>query len=409
MFGWMKKFKASYENPATPLSNPGRWLVDWAGNGTFSGVNISETNAIRSTAVYACVSIIAQSISTLPLMIYRRDGDAREVATDNPVYAILHDRPNTFMTSVVFRELLATHVLLTGNAYAVIGRNGGNQAVDLVPVDPRSVTIERKNGRFIYKIQLNEGGTETVDQSDVLHIKGVSFDGIKGVSPITAVAKQAIGLGLATEEHGARMFSNAAKPGGVLETDKQLSNEGFKRLKESFAAQYSGLENVGKTPLLEEGVKFKSVTINAQDAQYLETRRFQVAEIARVFRVPPHMIGEQEKNTSWGSGIEQQSIGFVTYTLRSWLTKFEQEYNAKLLTPAKGRSEYYAEHNVDGLLRGDSKTRAETLKSYVQGGIITPNEARAKLGFPPKEGGDSLVIQKNMSPLEQLEALSDAA
>lgn len=400
-----KKAKNSIENPETPLSNPAQWLLDMFGGGpTYAGVQVTETTAIRSTAVYACVSLIAQSVASLPLLVYERRDSGRRVATEHDYFALLHDQPNAAMTATVFRELLMTHLLLSGNAYAAIWRDKANRAVELLPVHPHSVRVERVKGRLRYRITLQEGGEEVLDQGDMLHIPGLGFDGLKGLSPISAVAKQAVGLALATEEHGARFFKNAAQPSGVLLHPGKISPEAAERLKRSFAEAHSGLSNTGKAILLEEGMKWEQVTMSAQDAQYLETRRFQVAEIARVFRVPLHMIQETEKSTSWGTGIEQQSIGFVMYTLRPWLVRLEQEINRKLFVGSRRLNRYYAEHNVSGLLRGDAKARKEYYAGAITNAWMTPNEVRRLENLPPIKGGDKLFIQSNMVPVDQLAA-----
>ena len=391
---------ASPENPSTSLSSPAQWLIDWFGGGpTDSGVVVSEQTAMKTSAVYACVTLIAKTIGSLPLKVYRRkpNGEAVEVP-DSVSYYLLHDEPNPAMTSCVWREFLTASILLGGNAYAAIGRNQANQVIDLFPIPHTAVTPERVNGRNRYIVKIDGGGTETLDQSDMLHIPGLAFDGLKGISVITWAARQAVGLSLATESHGSRLFSNGAKLGVVLRHPKTLSKDAQARLKQQFEAQHAGLPNAYKTLVLEEGIDVSNITMTSEDAQFLETRRFQVEDVARFFGVPPHMIGHTDKQTSWGTGVEQTTLGFLIFTIIPWLTRFEQEFNRKLFP----RSPFYAQFKHQGLMRGDSKARAEYYASGHQNGWLTTNEIRKSEDLPPVPGGDTLFVQTNLAPMEQL-------
>ncbi len=404
LFSWLKPKNASPENPSTPLSNPAEWLVEWFGGGpTASGVTVSEETAIRCGAVYACVSLLAQSIASLPLHVYKRTDDGRTKAREHQLFGLLHDQPNLNMTSAVCRELLMTHVLLSGNAYAVIGRNRAGRAVDLLPIFPHAVTVERKDGRLLYRVSLEDGGQEIFDQSDMIHVPGMMFNGVTGLSPISAF-RQAIGLALATEQYGAELFKNGARPGGVLEHPEALGKDARDNLRQSWQETYGGLSNAHKVAILEEGMTFKPLAMNSNDAQFLETRKFQVEEIARIFRVPLHLIAHVEKSTSWGSGIEQQSIGFVIYTLRPWLTKIEQELNRKLF---ERDADHYVEHDVNGLLRGDTKSQSEMYASAIQNAWMTPNEVRRTQNLPALPGGDGLLIQTNITPITQMGSVQE--
>lgn len=390
---------ASPENPSTSLSSPAEWLVNFFGGGpALTGRNISPESAMRTSAVYGCVSLIAQTIASLPLKVYRNmpSGEAIE-QPDNPVYYLLHDEPNSMMTSAVFRELLVTNVLLGGNAYAAIGRTQGNRPFDLIPLLYQSVEAHRISARLKYKVYLSDGSSEIIDQSDMVHVPGLGFDGVSGMSVISHAAKESVGLALAAEEHGARVFSNGASLKVVASHPKNLSEPAQKRLKAQFDEQYSGLSNVARTLVLEEGMSVSNVSMSQQDAQYLETRQFQVEDIARFFRVPPHLIGHTTKQSSWGTGVEQMLLGFLTFTIVPWLVRFEQELNRKLFP----RSPFYVQFKTQGLMRGDSTARSAYYASGHQNGWLSINEIRKMEDMPPTPGGDRHFVQVNLVPIDQ--------
>lgn len=396
---WQRFSNASPENPSTSLSHPAAWLLDYLGVSTDSGITITEHTAMRASAVYGCVTLIAKTVASLPLKVYRRkpNGDAVEVPDSVPYY-LLHDEPNPAMTSCVWREYLTANILLGGNAYAVIGRDQANRVVDLFPVPWRMVTPARKNGRNSYTVDLGDGTKEVYDQADMLHVPGLGFDGLKGMSVVTYAARQAVGLALATESHGSRLFSNGARLGVVLKHPKSLSKDAQTRLATQFDQQHAGLPNAFKTMVLEEGLDVSNVSMTSEDAQFLDTRRFQVEDIARFFGVPPHMIGHTDKQTSWGTGVEQNTLGFLIFTIIPWLTRFEQEFNRKLFP----RSPFYAQFKHQGLMRGDSKARADYYASGHQNGWLTTNEIRKAEDLPPVPGGDTLFVQTNLAPMKQL-------
>lgn len=397
---WQRIKNASPENPSTTLANPATWLVESFGGATDAGVSVTSQTAMRASAVYACVTLIAKTIASLPLKVYRRkpNGDAVEVAETVPYY-LLHDEPNPAMTSCVWREYLTANILLGGNAYAVIGRDQANRVVDLFPIPWHAVTPARqKSGRNTYMVDLGDGTKEVFDQSDMLHIPGLGFDGLKGMSVISYGARQAVGLALATEAHGSRLFSNGARLGVVLKHPKSLSKDAQTRLGQQFDQQHSGLPNAFKTLVLEEGLDVSNVTMTSEDAQFLDTRRFQVEDVARFFGVPPHMIGHTDKQTSWGTGVEQNTLGFLIFTIIPWLTRFEQEFNRKLFP----RSPFYAQFKHQGLMRGDSKARADYYASGHQNGWLTTNEIRKSEDLPPVPGGDTLFVQVNLAPMQQV-------
>lgn len=397
---WQRIHNASPENPSTTLSNPASWLLESFGISTDAGINVNERTAMRASAVYSCVTLLAKLIASLPLKVYRRkvNGDSIEVPDTIPYY-LLHDEPNPAMTSSVWREYLMANILLGGNAYVAIGRDQANRVVDLFPVPWRAVTpLREKSGRNSYQVDLGDGTKESFDQSDMLHIPGLGFDGLKGMSVISYGARQAVGLALATEAHGSHLFGNGARLGVVLKHPKTLSGDAQTRLKQQFQQQHAGLSNAFKTMVLEEGLDVSNITMTSEDAQFLDTRRFQVEDIARFFGVPPHMIGHTDKQTSWGTGVEQQFLGFLITTLTFWITRFEQEFNRKLFP----RSPFYAEFKHQGLMRGDSKARADYYASGHQNGWLTINEIRKFEGLPPMPGGDTLFVQTNLAPMKQL-------
>lgn len=372
---------------------------------TTSGKTVNERTAMQSAAVYACVRILAEAIAGLPLHVYRyrMDGGKERIA-QHPLYSLLHNEPNPEMTSFVFRETLMSHLLLWGNAYAQIVRNGRGQAVALYPLLPNKMEVSRAaNGELVYtyrrdadESRLNpSGGTVTLRRDEVLHIPGLGFDGLVGYSPV-AMAKNAIGLSLATEEYGATFFANGANPGGVLEHPGVVKDPD--KLRESWHAQFSGA-NSHKVAVLEEGLKFHQMSIPPEEAQFLETRKFQINEIARIFRVPPHMVGDLEKSSF--SNIEQQSLEFVKYTLDPWVVRWEQSLQSSLILPSE-KSTIFIKFNVDGLLRGDYQSRMNGYAVGRQNGWMSANDIRELEDMnriPAEEGGDLYLVNGNMTKL----------
>lgn len=373
---------------------------------TSSGKTVNERTAMQTTAVYACVRILAEAIAGLPLHVYRyRMDGGKERIPQHPLYYLLHNEPNPEMTSFVFRETLMSHLLLWGNAYAQIVRNGRGQAVALYPLLPSKMDVGRAtNGELVYTYYrdydengLNpKGGYITLRKDDVLHIPGLGFDGLIGYSPI-AMAKNAIGMSLATEEYGAAFFANGANPGGVLEHPGVIKD--IQRVKESWNSAYQGSANAHRVAVLEEGMKFQAIGIPPEQAQFLETRKFQINEIARIFRVPPHMVGDLEKSSF--SNIEQQSLEFVKYTLDPWVVRWEQSLQQSLILPSE-KSSLFIKFNVDGLLRGDYQSRMNGYATGRQNGWMSANDIRELEDMnriPAEEGGDLYLVNGNMTKL----------
>jgi HK97 family phage portal protein len=364
---------------------------------TSSGKTVNERTAMQTTAVYACVRILAETIASLPLHTYKYTKDGKEKATEHQLYYLLHDEPNPEMTSFVFRETLMSHLLLWGNAYAQIIRDGRGQVVALYPLLPDKMRADRSTPGELYYEYHSDKGVYILSKDDVLHIPGLGFDGLIGYSPI-AMAKNAIGMAIATEEYGASFFANGANPGGVLEHPGVVKDP--KKIRDSWNQVYQGSSNAHRIAVLEEGMKFQQIGIPPEQAQFLETRKFQINEIARLFRIPPHMVGDLEKSSF--SNIEQQSLEFVKYTLDPWVIRWEMAMQKSLLLPSEKRN-HFIKFNVDGLLRGDYQSRMTGYSIGRQNGWLSSNDIRELENMnpiPEELGGDLYLINGNMTKLE---------
>lgn len=373
---------------------------------TTSGKNVNEMTALQTTAVYACVRILAEAIASLPIRVYKHTDEGKEQDVNHQLYYLLHDEPNPDMTSFVFRETLMSHLLIWGNAYAQIIRDGRGQVLALYPLLPDRVSVKRDDkGELYYVYQRSEEdnpnfkdkGNIILKKSEVLHVPGLGFDGLIGYSPI-AMAKNAVGMTLATEEYGASFFANGANPGGVLEHPGILKDPS--KVRESWNQVYQGTNNSHKVAVLEEGMSYKTIGIPPNEAQFLETRKFQINEIARLYRIPPHMVGDLEKSSF--SNIEQQSLEFVKYTLDPWVVRFEQAFQKALLLPDEKKT-YFIKFNVDGLLRGDYQSRMNGYAIGRQNGWLSTNDIRRLEDMNPlskEEGGDLYLVNGNMTKLE---------
>ena len=377
--------------------------------GSAAGKPVNPRTAVQMTAVYACVRVIAETVASLPLHVFKFTDRGSEKAFTHPLYRILHDEPNHEMTSFILRETMLSHLLLWGNAYCQILRNGRGQIIGLYPLLPEKMSVDRDaRGSLTYDYTARDGGMVRLQPEDVLHIPGLGFDGIMGYSPI-ALEKNAIGLGIAAEEYGSRFFSNGATPSGVLTHPNTVKNPAS--LRESWNAAYGGSTNSGKVAILEEGMKFEKVSIPNNEAQFLESRKFQVAEICRIYRVPPHLVGDLEHATF--SNIEHQSISFAMHTIRPWLVRIEQAMNKSLFTekeksrgPDPGRGPdsgfFYVRFNIDGLMRGSYKERMEGYAIGRQNGWLSADDIRELENMnplPDGAGGGAYMVNGNMVPI----------
>jgi HK97 family phage portal protein len=363
-----------------------------------SGVSVTEEQALALTAVWACVQLIAGTLGSLPLLVYKRlPNGGKERMPQNPLYRLLHDQPNPEMTSTTFRETLQAHVLLWGNGFAEITTNGAGRPAALWPIEPWRVTAFRDGRALRYRVN-NQNATDTILRPEqILHVPGLSGDGVWGYSVIRK-AREAVGLGLATEKFGATFFGQGATFGGVLTHPARLSDPARDNLTKSINNRHQGVDRAHNFIILEEGIKYDRLGIPPEDAQFLETRKFQRAEIASLFGVPPHMIGDVERSTSWGTGIEAQSIGFVTYNLRRWLVRWEQELTRKLIASLE-MNQQMIEFLVDGLLRGDTTTRYAAYNIGRNGGWFNADDIRELENMNPLPDGQGklYLVPSNMT------------
>ena len=380
---------------------------------TTSGKPVNERTAMQTTAVYACVRILAEAVASLPLHVYEyQDDGCKKLVHDHPLYYLLHDEPNPEMTSFVFRETLMSHLLIWGNAYAQIIRDGAGRVLGLYPLLPDKMDVQRDDRGNIYYVysrnsdenpMFKEYGDIRLKAEDVLHIPGLGFDGLIGYSPI-AMAKNAVGMTLACEEYGASFFANGANPGGVLEHPGVLKDPS--KVRESWNSVYRGVNNAHKIAVLEEGMKYQQIGIPPEEAQFLETRKFQINEIARLYRIPPHMVGDLDKSSF--SNIEQQSLEFVKYTLDPWVIRWEQSLQRSLLLPGE-KGKYFIKLNVDGLLRGDYQSRMNGYAVGRQNGWFSANDIREMENMnpiPDEQGGNLYLINGAMTKLEDAGAFA---
>jgi len=365
-----------------------------------TGITISNSTALTCVAYWSCVRLLSETLASLPLITYRRLTRGKERAYDHPLYILLHDEPNSEMDSFSFLETLMSHLVMTGNAYAYIDWEDYTTVKALWPMRPDKVTVSRNSKNKIeYQYQLDTNRI-VIPSYSVWHIPGLGYDGLIGYSPLT-MARESIGLALATEKMGAKLFSNGLSIGGVLEHPGQMSPDAQKRLRASIETDYQGLDKAHRLLVLEEGMKYNKNSIPPNDAQFLETRKFQRSEIAAFFHVPPHMIGDLEKATF--SNIEQQSLEFVVYTMRPWLVRWERSIKRSLLLPTE-KEEYFVEFLIDGLLRGDSAARSQYYREMYYLGAMSPNDIREKENMNPisDPAGDEYFTQQNMIALSQI-------
>lgn len=360
---------------------------------TYSGRRVSPQLAMQLTAVFSCVRVLAESVGMLPCSLYEQLETGNRRAVRERLNRLLSVNPNNYMTPQEFWELLIACLCLRGNFYAYKVKALG-EVVELLPLDPSSVT-PKLNSKWEpeYQVTFPDGRHGTLTQDDIWHVRIFTLDGLTGLSPI-AYAKQAVGLGLATEEHGSRLFGNGAVTSGVLQTDQYLKDDAWERLKTDFENRHQGLANAHKPMILEMGLKWQQISMTSEDAQFLETRKFQLEEICRIFRVPLHMIQNTDRATF--NNIENLGIGFINYSLVPYLTRIEQRINAGLVKPSK-QGVFYAKFNAGALLRGDMKSRFDAYATGINWGIYSPNECRELEELNPREGGDIWLTPMNMT------------
>jgi HK97 family phage portal protein len=386
--------KISASNTIDGFGTREQWAEFFGVPKASSGISVTVESAKRSAAVYACTRLIAGAVALLPIPVYERTADGSRKKADHPLWWLLNESPYPTLTACSFWEWMLSSMLMRGDGFAQIIRDRNGNPSSLMPLPRECVHVVEKDGRLVYFVSDGESVYGLYDD-DVLHFPGFGFDGCHGESVIRYAARQAVGTALAADDYAGEFFANGAAPSialsypqGVAPTEAQQTH-----LRNQFTETYTGTGHRHKPLLLVNGGKIEPVSLTAEDSQLLETRKFQVVEIARAFGVPPHMVGETSASTSWGSGIEQMGIGFVRYTLGPHLRRVEQELNRKLW-PRSPR--FFVEFNRDGLLAGDSKTESEVISKSLGGpgaqGWMTVNEARRIKNLPPVPGGDVLYL-----------------
>jgi len=376
--------------------NPSLWNL--AGSQSLSGESVTEETALTYSAVYNAISLISGTISALPLHLMQRKGERKRNAEDRLLYRVMHDAWNPYMTAMTGRETMMAHILGWGNGYAEIVRNGYGEVSELWPIPPNRIAPEMKSGQMIYRVRVDSQDV-ILTREKVLHIPGLGFDGFMGYS-VVAMARKSIGLGMAMETFGSQYFGNGTHPGMIIEHPGTLKEPA--RLREALTATYSGLGKSHRLMLLEEGMKAHAVTINPEDSQFLESRQFQIPEIARWFNLPPHKLKDLTRSSF--NNIESEQRSFYADSLLPWLIRLEQHYNMQLLTPydrdLSGRGRYYFKHNAEGILRADAAGRGQFYTSMFNIGALSINEIRALEEMDPIEGGDIHLVPLNMTSLE---------
>ncbi len=365
-----------------------------SGGSSVAGVGVNPATAMRYVTVYACVRLIAESIAQLPIHVYRKLPDgSKQRLTDISLADILSVAPNSWQTGFEYFEFVLAALCLRGNHYALKSIDTRGRLLELIPFFPGSVTVNRSGYDLSYTVRFEDGSTDTLPQEKIHHVRGLSLDGFTGISPVS-YQRNAIGLGIAAENHGGYVFKNGAKPAGALVHPGQLSDEAYTRIKKSWNETHGGNKQ-GGVAVLEEGLDFKNITMSNEDAQYLETRQFQRTEICSIFRVPPHMIGDLSKSSF--SNITQQSLEMVKYTFLPWCRRLETAMNRDLLSPEERRRGLYVQFLLDGLERADIETRYKVYNIGVNTGMLSPNDCRGKENMNPREGGDIYLVPLNMA------------
>lgn len=401
----MSIFKDLFSGPAgavaavnnATLKEPEWWRQSLFNDNSMAGVTVTQDNAMTISAVYACVRILSETIAGLPLKIYEQVDGQQRVA-DHPLNFIFGGSANGEQTSFELREFQMVNLALRGNSYSHVIRRGGRVAA-IEPLNAKFMNVDRDAmGRLVFDYQ-ETGVSRVFSGADIWRVAGLGSNGVTGLSPIS-LAREGLGIAMATEGHAAKLFSNGAQIPGVLEFPTALKEDQINRLREQFANNNQGYKNAHKPLILESGMKYSSVGMSADDAQFLESRKYQMVDIARWFRVPPHKLGEMDRATF--SNIEHQSIEFVVDTIVPWLVRLEQTISRDLLT-ANERGRLFAKHSVEGLLRGDTKTRYEAYGKAIQDGWMNRNEARNLENLNRVDGLDEFVLPMNISTISERE------
>ena len=395
-------FRASPENPSTNLANPAQWLLDWvSGGSSAAGIPVTEDRAMGVPMAYACTRVIAEALASLPCHIYRRRPGVKfaDVAPDHWAQPLISAAPNPLQTAFTWHELIAVHALLWGNHYSAIDIDNRGDVVFL-PLLPWNVTVRVTSDgkRKVYIARLSDGSEKEFREDRILHIPALGSDGLIGISPVRRL-RNMYGLAIAAENFGSKFFANDMRPSVILETPAKMNEAAQKNLVNSLYEKFSGAENKWKVLVLEEGAKMHTVQMPLEDAQFLQTRQLQSSEICAAFKVPPHMVAMTEKTTSWGTGIEQMDIGFAKHTILPWCRKIEQEYARKIFAG----TDFFAKYSLEGLQRGDIKTRNEAYGIQIQWGVRTRNEVRELEDLPPLPDGDIAILPVNMTTFEKLQ------
>jgi len=389
----LEKWLGKSEERQHPSVHNGWENIFGGATSTFAGVEVTVEGAMASAVVYACVRVLSESLAMLPLPVYRRlPNGGKERATNHPLYSILHDSPNPEMTSFEWRELAIQHCATWGNHFSEIETAANGRPIGLWPLRPdRMIGLQRVNGALRYEYSLPKGGTVYLRSDQVLHIRFMG-NGLWGISPIRQQANS-IGLDLGTEEYGARFFGNGARPGVVLKHPGVLSDSARRNISNAWTAEHGGLENAHRVRVLEEGMDLDTIGVPPEEAQFLETRKFQRSVIAGWFRIPPHLVGDLEKATY--SNIEQQELEFHKNSLTPWIRRVDQRMGLSLLSLNERRT-YFVEHLINALMWGDSAARASYYATAIQNGWMNRNEVRSLENLNPYEGGDQYLVPLNM-------------
>lgn len=385
----------SLENPDEPIT--GQSLDEYLGE---AGISVNNQNAMTLSAVYACIYVLSSSIAQLPLHVMRKQGDSIEAAKDHPAYWMLHDEPNAWQTSYKWRETKQGHVLGWGNGFTQVVRSNRGELRELVMRRPWETQLVKNGNRWLYAVVEEDEGARAVQLEDMIHVRALGSDGRTGKSLIRQHA-ETIGLGLAAQQYGKDFFGGGGRPTGLVTVKNTLQKDSWERLKDTWQKSVSRLKgSENKTLMLPADLDYKSITIPPEDAQFLETRKFNRSEVAGVFNVPAHMINDLDKATF--SNISEQAIQFVRHTMMPWIVNWEQEINRRIFTRAERAAGYYCKFNLAGLLRGTAKERAEFYHYAITDGWMDRNEARVLEDMNPRDGLDEMLISVNAQPASQL-------